>query len=152
MDLKVTAERLGDFKGAIQVRLLFTPPNLNALPAADLEAGKNEVLLPVNAQPNAALKTWKICVVGMADVSGQLWVSSELVDLTVGEPYLTAATATRLTSIRWEKRHRHLQAGSEDAVPGQGQVQADGSAVQYDRRGIGDLRHGHDRQFPGNCR
>jgi hypothetical protein len=90
MELKVTAERAADFKGNITVRLALTPPNLNALSAVDLPAEKNEVSYPINAQNNADLKTWKICVVGMADVSGQLWVASELVDLTIAEPYLQA--------------------------------------------------------------
>ena len=36
------------------------------------------------------MQTWKICVVGMADVQGQIWVASELVDLKIGEPLLLA--------------------------------------------------------------
>lgn len=97
MDLKVSVQRAPEFKGNVQVRLLFTPPNLNALPNADIEPTQTETVLPINAQPNAALKTWKICVVGMSDVNGQLWVSSEMIDLTVGEPYVLASA--KMTSI-----------------------------------------------------
>lgn len=100
-DLKVTVERAPGFKGAIQVRLLWTPREIGALPTVDIDADQNQCIFPINAQPNAALKTWKMCVVGMADVSGQLWVSSELVDLTVGEPYVLAST--RMTSIQQGK-------------------------------------------------
>ena len=60
------------------------------LSAVDLPGDKSEVAYPLNAQGNAALKTWKICVVGMSDVNGQLWVSSELVDLTIAAPYVLA--------------------------------------------------------------
>ena len=90
MALKVTAERAPDFKGQISVRLLFTPPGLGAISQVDMPGDKNEIAYPINAQPNAPTRTWKICVVGMADVNGQIWVSSELVDLTVAEPYLHA--------------------------------------------------------------
>lgn len=90
IELKVTAERAADFKSPIQVRLLFTPPGVGGLSAMDMPGDQSQLAYPLNAQPNAQLKTWKICVVGMSDVNGELWVSSELVDLTVGEPYLLA--------------------------------------------------------------
>ena len=90
MELKVTAERASDFKAPIQVRLLFTPPNIGAVSAMDMPGDKSEVLYPLNAQQNAALRSWKICMVGMADVQGQVWVSSELITLDVAAPYLLA--------------------------------------------------------------
>ncbi len=90
MELKVTAQRASDFKAPISIRLLFTPPGIGAISAVEMPGDKSDVAYPLNAQPNAGLKTWKICVVGMADVNGQLWVSSELVDLTIAEPYLLA--------------------------------------------------------------
>ncbi|HWE04620.1 MAG TPA: pre-peptidase C-terminal domain-containing protein [Tepidisphaeraceae bacterium] len=89
-ELKVTAERAADFKSPITIRLVLTPPNLNAISTVEMPGDKNEVAYPINAQMNAALKTWKVCVVGMSDVNGQLWVASELVDLTIAEPYLLA--------------------------------------------------------------
>ncbi|HET6246473.1 MAG TPA: pre-peptidase C-terminal domain-containing protein [Tepidisphaeraceae bacterium] len=92
MELKVTAERAADFKAPIQVRLLFTPPNIGAISAVDMPGDKSEVMYPINAQQNAAIKTWKICVVGMSDNNGQLWVSSELIDLEIAAPYVLAST------------------------------------------------------------
>jgi len=90
MKLKVTAERAKDFKSPISVRLLFHPPGVGASYAVEMKPGASELLYPLNAEPNAGVRTWKICVVGEADVKGQLWVSSELVDLVVAPPYLLA--------------------------------------------------------------
>ncbi|MDB5355250.1 MAG: peptidase [Phycisphaerales bacterium] len=91
MELKVSAERAPDFKAPISVRLLFNPPGIGAASAVDMPGDKSEVMYPLNAEPGAGLKKWKICVVGMADVKGQLWVSSELVDLEIASPYLLAS-------------------------------------------------------------
>ena len=101
MELKVTAERAPGFKGPIQLRLLFTPPGVNALPTGDIAADKSVALYPLNAQPNAPLHTWKTCVIGSADVNGEVWVSSELVDLEVAEPYLLAST--KMTAVELGK-------------------------------------------------
>jgi hypothetical protein len=90
MELKVTAERVADFKSPISVRLLFNPPGIGAASAVDMPGDKSQVMYPLNADQGAALKKWKICVVGMADVKGQLWVSSELVDLEIAPPYMLA--------------------------------------------------------------
>ena len=90
MQLKISAERSGDFKGPIDVRMLFTPPNLGAISSVEMPGDKSEILYPMTAQMNAAPRSWKICVVGRADVKGELWVASELVDLSVAEPYLLA--------------------------------------------------------------
>jgi hypothetical protein len=89
-ELKVRIERAPNFKNAVTVRMAFTPPNLNATAGVEIPPDKDEISYPINAQMNAALKTWKICMVGISDVSGELYVASELVDLTIGEPYLLA--------------------------------------------------------------
>lgn len=88
MDLKVTAERASGFKGGISVRLLFNPPGIGAISAVDMPGDKSEISYPLNAEQNAGVRKWKICVVGESEVKGQLWVSSELVELTIAPPYL----------------------------------------------------------------
>ena len=89
MNLKVTATRKAGFKNPISLRLLFQPPGTGAPGAVDLPGDKDEMLYPLNANTNAPLKKWKICVLGESDVSGQLWVSSELVEIEVAKPYVT---------------------------------------------------------------
>jgi hypothetical protein len=101
MELSVSAERAEGFNGPIQVRLLFHPPGVTALPTEDIASGQSMVRYPLNAQANAPLHTWKTCVVGVADVNGEVWVSSELIDLEVGEPYVLAST--RMTAVEQGK-------------------------------------------------
>lgn len=89
ISLKVTAERAPDFKNPISVRFLYMPPNLGGLSTIDMPGDKSELLFPINAQTNATPgKTWKVCVAGMSDVNGELWVASEFVDLTIAEPFI----------------------------------------------------------------
>lgn len=88
MALKVVAERSKDFKGPISVRMLFNPPGVGAAAAVDMTADKDEVDYPISANGNAPPHKWKICVLGEADVNGPMWVSSDLTDLEVAEPFM----------------------------------------------------------------
>ena len=88
MALKVIAERSKDFKGPINLRMLFNPPGVGSAAAIDLPADKNEIDYPLSAQDNAQPHKWKICVLGTADVNGPMWVSSELEEIEVAEPYM----------------------------------------------------------------
>jgi len=88
MKLKVVAERSGAFKGPISVRMLFNPPGIGSAPAVDIPADKTEIEYPVSASEDAQVRKWKICVLGVADVNGPTWVSSDLADLEVAEPFL----------------------------------------------------------------
>jgi hypothetical protein len=88
LNLKVVAERSGNFKGPISVRMLFNPPGLGSAAAVDLPADKNEVDYPLSANENAQPNKWKICVLGEADIDGPMWVSSELEPIEIAEPYI----------------------------------------------------------------
>ena len=88
LNLKVVAERSGDFKGPINVRMLFNPPGLGSAAAVDMPADKNEIDYPISANDNAQPNKWKVCVLGQADINGPVWVSSELEPIEVAEPYL----------------------------------------------------------------
>jgi hypothetical protein len=88
MKLKVVAERSAGFKGPISVRMVFNPPGIGSAYAVDMPADKDEVDYPISANGGAPPHTWKICVVGEADVKGPMWVGSDLTDLTVAEPFM----------------------------------------------------------------
>ncbi len=89
MNLKVTAERKGDFKGPISLTLLFSPPGIGSAGTVQIKEGENEGLVPLSANPTAALQKWKICVVGSADFGkGVVWFSTQLIDLEIAAPYL----------------------------------------------------------------
>jgi hypothetical protein len=88
MSLKVVAERSAGFKGAINVRMLFNPPGIGSAAAVDISPDKNEVDYPLSASDDAQVHKWKVCVLGNSDVKGPMWVSSELEELEVAEPFM----------------------------------------------------------------
>jgi hypothetical protein len=89
MGVKVIAERKSGFTGPIHVRLLWAPPGVGA-GDIDIPANQNEAVMPLNANGNAQVKKWKICVLCSADQpEGRQWVSSQLIDLDVAPSILT---------------------------------------------------------------
>ena len=87
MKLKIMVERKPDFKGVVNCKLLFNPPGVNAQPV-DMPADKSEIEMPLSAGDGTAPRDWKVCVTGSSDVGGPLWVSTQLVNLTIATPYL----------------------------------------------------------------
>jgi hypothetical protein len=93
MNLKVVAERKAGFTGPITVRMLFSPPGTSSGSTATIAANANETTLPVSASGGAAIRSWKVAVLGSADQKGNVWVSSQLVNLKIAEPYIAAKFA-----------------------------------------------------------
>jgi hypothetical protein len=88
MGLKVIAERKAGFTGPIHVRLLWAPPGVGS-GDVDIPANQNEAVMPVNANGDAQVKKWKICVQAFADLpEGRQWVSSQLIDFDVASSVL----------------------------------------------------------------
>jgi hypothetical protein len=90
MELKVKAERKAGFSGPITIRMLFNPPGTTAGTQAIIPANKDEATLPINASGGAAIRAWKIAVLGSADIKGATWVSTQLAKLQIAEPFLAA--------------------------------------------------------------
>ncbi len=89
MDLKVVAERQGDFKGPITLSVLYTPPGIGSPGTTQLKEGENEAKVTISANDKAPLQKWKICVVGSADFGkGPVWISTELGELEVAAPFI----------------------------------------------------------------
>lgn len=88
MKLKVVAERAKDFKGPINVRMVFNPPGVGSAASVDIPGDKDEVEYPISANDGAQAHKWKICVLGVSDVNGPMWISSDLEDLEVAEPFM----------------------------------------------------------------
>jgi hypothetical protein len=88
MNLKVVATRKEGFTKPITLYFPFAPPGIGAAAAVTLPEGQNEVLYPLNANGGAVPRTWKVVVIGHADVgNGPVWVSTQLTDLIVSTPY-----------------------------------------------------------------
>lgn len=89
MGLKVKAERKGDFKGPVNLSLLYSPPGIGTAGLVTIAEGKDEGIVTISANKDAALSKWKICVVGNADFGkGPVWISTQLSDLEVAAPFV----------------------------------------------------------------
>jgi hypothetical protein len=91
MNLKVVVHREAGFDAAIYVQFPFSPPGVGAAGAISIEKGKNEGLYPLNANGDAMLGKWPVIVIGAAEINGQAWVSSQLAELEIAEPYVSFA-------------------------------------------------------------
>ncbi len=92
MNLKVRAHRKPGFKAAIAVYLPWNPPGVGSAGGIAIPEGKDEALIPMNADGGAELRTWKIVVNGASGVaSGPIMVSSQLANLTISQPYVNFA-------------------------------------------------------------
>lgn len=92
MNLKIVAERKGDFKGPITLYFPFAPPGVGAAGSAVIPEGQNETVYPLNANGGAQVRTWKIAVIGHATVgNGPVWVSTQLANLTIAPPFVGLA-------------------------------------------------------------
>ena len=108
MQLKVVAERKPGFTGPIHVQMLFDPPGVGS-GQADIPGDKNEITIPLNASGGAAVRKWKIAVLGSSTqpdapkpaegkpapapgtvpAAGPVWVSSQLAELEIAPPMVT---------------------------------------------------------------
>jgi hypothetical protein len=91
MHLKVIVHREAGFDAPIYVQFPFSPPGVGAAGAISIEKGKNEGLYPLNANGDAMLGKWPVLVIGAAEINGQAWVSSQLAELEIAEPYVSFA-------------------------------------------------------------
>lgn len=87
MNLKVVAERKNDFKGAISIALLYSPPGIGNAGIQTIKENENEGTVTISANANAPLQKWKVCVVGSADFGkGPVYFSTQLIDVEVTAP------------------------------------------------------------------
>jgi hypothetical protein len=89
MELKVSATRDSGFKGAITLRMLYNPPGVSSHDSVTIAEGQTQGVVTLTADGGAALRKWKIAVLGESTKGdGPLLVSSQLADLEVAEPRL----------------------------------------------------------------
>jgi len=88
MPLKVVAERTGDFKGPIAVRMLYNPPGVSSSRSISIGAGKTAATIPLTASGGAPLQAWDVCVEGQANLNGRVLVATPLAKLAIHAPYV----------------------------------------------------------------
>ncbi len=91
MDLKVVVEREAGFDEPVNVKMVWNPPGVTSQPDVTIPKGTNSISFPLSAKTDAELREWKIALSGSAKVAdGDLFVSSQLAPITIGEPFLMA--------------------------------------------------------------
>ncbi|MEQ1851576.1 MAG: PPC domain-containing protein [Chthoniobacteraceae bacterium] len=89
MDIKVVATRRNDFKGPIQIQVLYAPPGIGTPGVVTIPEGKNEGHVTISANGGAPIAKWKTCVAATVDLGkGPTWISSKLIDLEVAAPFV----------------------------------------------------------------
>ncbi|QDU79378.1 putative subtilase-type serine protease precursor [Polystyrenella longa] len=87
MQLKIVATRKEGFTAPINIVVPYLPPGVGGTSSVTIPEGQNEVTYPLSANGNAGIQTWRLFALGSADVNGTAWVSSQLANLEVAEPY-----------------------------------------------------------------
>jgi len=123
MALKVKATRKEGYDEAITARLLWKPPGIGAPVTISIPKGKTEATYELNANDDAPVAEWKICMQGEANTpQGPVLVSSSLVPLRVAEPYvamkieMAATEQGRDTSVICKLEQNHAFGGEATAV------------------------------------
>jgi hypothetical protein len=89
MNLKVSATRREGFDAPIRLSMLYNPPGIGSPPDVTIPEKSAEAVIPINAAGDAEVRTWKVAVIGVAQVGGgDLWVSTGFIDLEVAPPYV----------------------------------------------------------------
>jgi hypothetical protein len=95
MELRIVAQRAAGFKAPITLHMLYNPPGVSTPSTVTIPEGRSEVLMPLTADGGAAVRKWKIAVVGETTVGdGAVLLSSQLADLEVAPPFVQFAFPT----------------------------------------------------------
>jgi hypothetical protein len=89
MTLKVAVERRNDFKGPIQIQVLYGPPGIGTPGIVTIPEGQKEGGITISANGGAPTRKWKTCIIGSVDLGkGATWISTGLLDLEVAPPFV----------------------------------------------------------------
>ncbi len=87
--LKMRATREEGFKGKIVTKFLWSPAGISGPASIEIAPDKTEAEYELNANADAAIGTWQVCVTAESTTpKGRQTVSSQFVPLTIAEPYL----------------------------------------------------------------
>jgi hypothetical protein len=87
--ITVLVKRDEGYTGKIKVSLPWKPPGIGAPTSIDIAGDKSEGFIDLNANSEAPLREWRICVQASAETpQGTVLMASPLRTLKVAEPYL----------------------------------------------------------------
>lgn len=88
--LKVRATRKEGYAEKITVRFLWNPPGVSGPVTLDIPGDQSEILYELNANNDAAIGDWQVCVLAEANTpQGTVLVSSALTSLKIAEPFVS---------------------------------------------------------------
>jgi hypothetical protein len=95
MRLEVVAERETNFDEPIELNMVWNPPGISSQSEATIPKGATNIFYQLNAGGGAETRTWKIVILGHAQVDGgELYVSSQLTPIEVAPPFLSGKIET----------------------------------------------------------
>jgi hypothetical protein len=93
MSLKVIAHRDEGFDEPIKLQFPYRSSGVGTTYQIVMPKGKSEALYPLNANGKAAVGKWPMYVIGTSSFKGPAWTSSELAEIEIAEPFVTAEIA-----------------------------------------------------------
>jgi len=95
MRLEIVAERETNFDEPIEVNMVWNPPGVSSQSEATIPKGATNVFYQLNAGGGAEAKSWKIALLGHANVGGgPVYVSTQPAKLEVATPFLSGKIET----------------------------------------------------------
>jgi hypothetical protein len=88
-DILIKVHREEGFAGNIHVEFPFRSPGVGTRGNIQIPPDQTEGLYPLNAAGNAQVGSWPIFAIGMSDVGGPAWSSTQLATLEIAAPYVT---------------------------------------------------------------
>ena len=123
MDMKVTAKRKGDFKGAIRVMLMWKPTGVSALGEQTIAEGSTECSFVLDANAATPAGKWDFTVLGEAEGgNGRMYNASPFCQIETGPAYLTAPTMA-LTAVE-QGKETEMVCKLEHPLPFNGEAEA----------------------------
>ncbi|MBL7042689.1 MAG: PPC domain-containing protein [Pirellulaceae bacterium] len=120
-ELKVVAKRKEGFNQAIAIRLLYNPPGIGSSGSISIPADKNEAVIPLTANGNAAIGTWPIIVTGSTNVGGgRVEAATQMADLTISDSFFGFAFEKTAAELGQETE---LVVNIENKIPFDGEAE-----------------------------
>ena len=91
LNIKVIAHRDEGFDGPINLYFPFRSPGVGTTYRVTMPKGVSEITYPLNANGNAAIGKWPMYVIGQSNYKGPAFTATELSELEVAEPFVTAS-------------------------------------------------------------
>jgi hypothetical protein len=93
--VEIIAERETNFDEPIEINMVWNPPGVSSQSEATIPKGGTNVFYQLNAGGGAEARSWKIVLLGHANVGGgQVYVSTQPAKLDVATPFISGKIET----------------------------------------------------------